>query len=88
MCSSTSIAGALLGPFPFLKADIFPASSLSQYGEYPDGSGEFYGLPVNNTTIQLEKRPEPCLWPEKILSEAGPVTVFNPGFPVHWHVEA
>ena len=47
----------------------------------------FYGLPVNDTTIRLEKRPEPCLWPEKILSEAGPVTVFNPGFPVHWHVE-
>ena len=48
----------------------------------------FYGLPVNQITITLEKRHEPCLWPEKILSEAGPVTVFNPGFPVHWHVVA
>ena len=46
----------------------------------------FYGLPVNTSTITLEKRPEPCLWPEKIVSEAGPVTVFAPGFPVHWHV--
>ena len=26
-------------------------------------------------------------WPAKILTEEGPVTVFNPGFPVHWHVE-
>jgi dihydroorotase len=46
----------------------------------------FYGLPVNEATIRLEKRAEPCAWPEKISSEAGPVTVFNPGFPVHWHV--
>jgi dihydroorotase len=46
----------------------------------------FYGLPVNAATIRLEKRAEPCAWPEKIVSEAGPVTVFNPGFPVHWHV--
>ena len=46
----------------------------------------FYGLPVNPGTIRLEKRSEPCIWPEKIHSGAGPVTVFNPGFPVHWHV--
>jgi dihydroorotase len=46
----------------------------------------FYRLPVNEGTIRLEKRAEPCIWPEKIVSEAGPVTVFNPGFPVHWHV--
>ncbi|MBA3911806.1 MAG: dihydroorotase [Rhodobacter sp.] len=48
----------------------------------------FYRLPVNEGTIRLEKRPDPCVWPEKILSEAGPVTIFNPGFPVHWHVVA
>ncbi|HLQ20226.1 MAG TPA: dihydroorotase, partial [Tabrizicola sp.] len=46
----------------------------------------FYGLPVNRTTITLEKRVEPCIWPEKIIAEPGPVTVFQPGFPVHWHV--
>ncbi|WP_136644536.1 dihydroorotase [Tabrizicola sp. YIM 78059] len=46
----------------------------------------FYRLPVNTATITLEKRPEPCTWPEKIVSGSGPVTVFNPGFPVHWHV--
>ncbi len=46
----------------------------------------FYGLPVNDETIRLEKRAEPCAWPEKIVAETGPVTVFNPGFPVHWHV--
>ena len=28
-----------------LSPDLFPAASLSRYGEYPDGSGQFYGLP-------------------------------------------
>ena len=46
----------------------------------------FYGLPVNETTITLTKGAA-ATWPDKILTEAGPVTVFNPGFPVHWHVE-
>jgi dihydroorotase len=46
----------------------------------------FYGLPVNQARICLEKRAEPCTWPAKITSDAGPVTVFDPGFPVHWHV--
>ena len=46
----------------------------------------FYRLPVNNGLLRLEKRPEPCTWPEKITAETGPVTVFNPGFAVHWHV--
>jgi hypothetical protein len=30
--------------------------------------------------------PKPAPWPEKIHAEPGPVTVFQPGFPVHWHV--
>jgi dihydroorotase len=46
----------------------------------------FYRLPPNNTTLTLTKG-KPAQWPEKILTEAGPVTVFNPGYPIHWHVE-
>jgi dihydroorotase len=48
----------------------------------------FYGLPVNRATIRLEKRADPCTWPAKIVTDAGPVSVFDPGFPVHWHVVA
>ena len=48
----------------------------------------FYRLPVNAAEVRLEKRAEPCVWPTKIVSDAGPVTVFDPGFPVHWHVES
>ncbi|MEO4043370.1 extracellular solute-binding protein [Hoeflea sp. CAU 1731] len=40
----------------YLSAEIFPASSLSQYGEYPDGSGEFYGLPANQDAYGLMYR--------------------------------
>lgn len=46
----------------------------------------FYRLPANDGQITLIKG-EAAQWPEKILTEAGPVTVFNPGYPVHWHVE-
>jgi len=45
----------------------------------------FYGLPVNETILTLTKG-EAVVIPEKIISEEGPVTVFDPGFPVYWHV--
>ena len=48
----------------------------------------FYRLPPNEGTVTLEKRGTPAAWPEKIAGGAGPVTVFNPGFPVYWHVTA
>ncbi|MFE3837674.1 dihydroorotase [Pseudogemmobacter sonorensis] len=48
----------------------------------------FYRLPANETRLRLVKSAAPHAFPEKILTEAGPVTVFNPGFPVHWHVES
>ncbi|PWK62881.1 dihydroorotase [Roseicyclus mahoneyensis] len=47
-----------------------------------------YGLAPNETTITLEKRPEPLDYPAKIITGAGPVTVFDPGHPLHWHVIA
>ncbi len=47
----------------------------------------FYRLPTNEATIRLVKHEQPQTPPEKILTEVGPVTVFNPGFPVFWHVE-
>ena len=48
----------------------------------------FYRLPANETRLNLVRHPLPQTFPDKILTEAGPVTVFNPGFAVHWHVEA
>ncbi len=47
----------------------------------------FYRLPVNEQTISMTRGAKPHSYPEKIITEAGPVTVFQPGFPLHWHVE-
>ncbi|MDJ1017176.1 MAG: dihydroorotase [Paracoccaceae bacterium] len=45
----------------------------------------FYGLPVNQATITLEKG-APIDFSDSVPTGAGPVTVFNPGRPVHWRV--
>lgn len=49
------------------------------------GAG-FYGLPVSDKTLTLTKSGSPTIWPEKLATGAGPVTIFNPGFPVFWQV--
>ena len=46
----------------------------------------FYGLPPNEETITLTKG-DPVAYPAKIFTGAGPVTVFDPGYPLHWHVD-
>ncbi|WP_226623770.1 dihydroorotase [Alloyangia pacifica] len=47
----------------------------------------FYRLPVSEETVTLTKG-EPVTYPGKIETGAGPVTVFDPGMPLHWRVEA
>ncbi len=47
----------------------------------------FYGLPANDETITLVKG-EPVAYPKKIETGDGPVTLFDPGFALHWRVEA
>ena len=46
----------------------------------------FYGLPPNEEMISLIKGDDPITYPEKIETGAGPVTVFDPGFPLYWRV--
>jgi len=48
----------------------------------------FYRLPANTARLTLTKSDDPVRYPPKILTEAGPVTVFDPGFALHWHVSA
>ena len=45
----------------------------------------FYGLPPNEARITLT-RGDPTPYPEKIATDDGPVTVFDPGFALHWRV--
>ncbi|MDR5651905.1 dihydroorotase [Ruixingdingia sedimenti] len=47
----------------------------------------FYRLPANEDRITLT-RGAPVAYPAKIITGAGPVTVFDPGFALHWHVTA
>jgi dihydroorotase len=46
----------------------------------------FYRLPENDGQITLVKRDTPVAFPEQIDTPDGPVTVFDPGFAVHWTV--
>jgi dihydroorotase len=47
----------------------------------------FYRLPPNEDQITLIKRDDQMTFPEKIQTEVGSVTVFDPGFPLFWRVE-
>ncbi len=46
----------------------------------------YYGLPVNQSTLTLEKTDTPVTYPVKIETGEGHVTVFDPGFDLHWRV--
>jgi dihydroorotase len=47
----------------------------------------FYRLPVNKERMTLTKG-GPVSYPAKIEVVSGPVTVFDPGYPLHWSVSA
>lgn len=68
-------------------AEVFEkAAALDQLEQFTSRSGPgFYGLPVNSETITLT-RGDAVAYPEKIDSVDGPVTVFDPGFDLHWSV--
>ncbi len=70
-------------------AEVFEAAgALDRLEGFTSRHGPaFYRLPVNDTTVTLTKG-GPVAYPEKIASGEGPVTLFDPGFPLHWHVEA
>jgi dihydroorotase len=70
-----------------LLAEMFErADALDKLEAFTSLSGPaFYRLPVNEETITLTKGDE-VVYPAKIESGDGPVTVFDPGFPLHWRV--
>ena len=46
----------------------------------------FYGLAPNEARLTLIKDDTPVIYPDKIDTNDGPVTVFDPGFPLYWRV--
>ena len=68
-------------------AEVFEAAGkLKQLEAFSSLNGpKYYGLPVSEDTITL-RRGHPVVYPSHIDTEDGPVTVFDPGFPLHWHI--
>ena len=71
-----------------LLAHVFEqAGALDKLEAFASLNGPaFYGLPANTGTLSLAKSDTPTVFPDKIESATGPVTVFDPGFDVHWSV--
>ena len=69
-------------------AEVFDAAgALDKLENFTSLAGpRFYGLDPNEETITLT-RGAPVTYPDRIETGDGPVTVFDPGFPLHWSVE-
>ena len=70
-------------------AEVFDAAgALQKLENFTSLAGpRYYGLEPNEDTITLV-RGEPVTYPTHVDTADGPVTVFDPGFPLHWRVEA
>jgi dihydroorotase len=68
-------------------AEVFDAAgALPKLESFASLNGpKFYKLPPNDTTITLTKG-DPVSYPTHIATSDGPVTVFDPGFDLHWSV--
>lgn len=68
-------------------AEVFEvAGALKKLEAFASLNGpRFYGLPPNEARITLKKG-APVTYPDRIETGEGPVTVFDPGFPLHWRV--
>lgn len=69
-------------------AEVFEAAgALRQLENFVSLNGpKFYGLDPNAATLTLRKG-DPVTYPDAIQTPDGPVTMFDPGFPLHWTVE-
>ncbi len=71
-----------------ILAQVFEdEGALNQLEAFTSLNGPaYYRLPVNETNITLTRADSPVAFPTKIDSDDGPVTVFDPGFPLYWNV--
>ncbi|MCR8550213.1 dihydroorotase [Salipiger sp. P9] len=70
-----------------ILAEVFErAGALDRLEGFTSLNGPaFYRLPPNEATLTLTKG-APVTYPDKIATGDGPLTVFDPGFPLHWQV--
>jgi len=71
-----------------ILAEVFEQdSALDQLEAFASLNGPaFYKLPVNEDRVTLTKKDAPVIYPDHIATPDGPVTVFDPQMPLHWHV--
>ena len=83
-------AGCFTAPntMPILAQVFEDEGALDRLEAFTSLNGAaFYGLPPNETRIRLTRRDTPLDLPTQIAAGGETVTVFDPGFPLHWHVE-
>lgn len=62
-------------------------NALDRLAQFASRNGpSWYGMPVNDETMTLRRTSVPAVWPERIETADGPVTVFDPMVPIHWEV--
>jgi dihydroorotase len=86
--SACGCAGCFTAPNTMsILAEVFEQDgALDQLEAFTSKNGPaFYRLPENDHTITLT-RGDAVSYPDKIDTQDGPVTVFDPGFPLHWRV--
>ena len=82
-------AGCFTAPIALsCLADVFErAGALDKLEGFTSLHGPaFYGLPVNDDKITLQKQATPLSYAREIAAGAHTVTVFDPGFDLHWVV--
>ena len=82
-------AGCFTAPvtMPLLAQVFEDAGALPRLEAFTSEHGAgFYRMPPNTGTLTLERSDTAVTFPARIETGDGPVTVFDPGFPVHWRV--
>ena len=85
--SACGCAGCYTAPVALpLAAHVFDEEgALDRLGGFASLHGPaWYGLPPNEETATLARGHRPV--PAKVDSAQGPITVFDPGFPIAWHI--
>ena len=88
--SACGCAGCFTAPnWLSVCAQVFEdAGALDRLEGFTSLNGPaFYGLPPAEDRITLTRREQPVSAPSHITAGDETVTVFDPGFPIHWHVE-
>lgn len=83
-------AGCFTAPvnLPCLAHVFEQAGALDRLEAFASLNGAaFYGMAPAEDRLEMVRHDAPWTPPGKIETGAGPVTVFDPGFPLHWKIE-